>query len=151
GGAIAIAFLALCSIAAPILTPYSPNAVNLSVVAQAPTTQHLLGTDLVGRDVLTRLLYAGQVSLSVGLGAVSIYTVIGIILGGISGYFRGWIDQMIMRLTDTVLCFPTLVIIIIIVSMVGPSIYNVMLVIGLLGWPGMARLVRGQFLSLRET
>jgi peptide/nickel transport system permease protein len=151
GGAIVILVLTLCSIAAPLLTPYSPNAVNLALVARPPTMQHLLGTDLVGRDVLTRLLYAGRVSLSVGLVAVGIYTAIGILLGGISGFRRGWVDQVIMRITDTVLCFPTLVIIIVIVSMVGPSIYNVMLVIGLLGWPSMARLVRGQFLSLRET
>jgi peptide/nickel transport system permease protein len=150
-GAVVMTILAIASIAAPVLTPYSPNAVNLALVARAPSLQHVLGTDLVGRDVLTRLLYAGQVSLSVGLVAVAIYTAIGIVLGGVSGYFRGWVDQVIMRVTDTVLCFPTLVIVIILVSLIGPSIYNVMLVIGLLGWPGTARLVRGQFLSLRET
>jgi peptide/nickel transport system permease protein len=110
----------------------------------------LLGTDSAGRDVLSRLLYAGRVSLSVGLVAVSIYVSIGIVLGGLAGYYGGWVDSVIMRVADMVLSFPSLIIIIVMVSLLGPSIYNVMLVIGGLGWPPIARLVRGNFLSLRQ-
>ena len=109
-----------------------------------------MGTDTAGRDVFTRLLYAGRVSLVVGLVAVAIYTAIGVVLGVLAGYYGGWVDSMIMRLADVVLSFPTLIIIITLASVLGPSIYNVMLAIGLLGWPPIARLLRGQLLSLRE-
>ena len=102
------------------------------------------------RDVFSRLLYAGRVSLSVGLVAVTIYTVIGVILGAFSGFYGGWVDSLIMRLADIVLSFPSLILIITVVSVLGPSIYNIMLVIGLLGWPPIARIVRALFLSLRE-
>jgi peptide/nickel transport system permease protein len=149
-GAGLVLVLAVSSLAAPLLTPYEPAALDLRQVTHPPSADHLLGTDQVGRDVLTRLLYAGRVSLSVGLVSVSISTLIAIVLGGVAGFYRGWIDDVIMRFTETVMCFPTLIIIITIVAMIGPSIYNIMLVIGLLGWTGEARLVRGQFLSLRE-
>jgi peptide/nickel transport system permease protein len=109
-----------------------------------------LGTDTAGRDVYTRLLYAGRVSLTVGLVAVAIYTGIGVVLGVLAGYYGGWVDSVIMRVADMVLSFPSLIIIIVMVSLLGPSIYNVMLVIGALGWPPIARLVRGNFLSLRQ-
>jgi peptide/nickel transport system permease protein len=149
-GAGLVLVIAVSSLAAPLLTPYEPAALDLRQVTHPPSADHLLGTDQVGRDVLTRLLYAGRVSLSVGLVSVSISTLIAIVLGGVAGFYRGWIDDVIMRFTETVMCFPTLIIIITIVAMIGPSIYNIMLVIGLLGWTGEARLVRGQFLSLRE-
>lgn len=143
-----LVFLALF---APLLTRYSPTAVDLSSYRIPPDQDHWLGTDTAGRDVLTRLLYAGRVSLSVGLVAVSIYTAIGVVLGALAGFFGGWIDSFVMRLADVVLSFPTLIIIITLASVLGPSIYNVMLAIGLLGWPPIARLLRGQLLSLRET
>jgi peptide/nickel transport system permease protein len=100
--------------------------------------------------VYARLLYAGRISLSVGLVAVAIYVAIGTLLGGLAGYFGGWIDGVIMRLADMVLSFPAIIVIITIVSILGPSIINVMLVIGLMGWPPISRLVRGEFLTLRE-
>ncbi len=143
-----LVFLALF---APLLTRYSPTAVDLSSYRIPPDRDHWLGTDTAGRDVLTRLLYAGRVSLSVGLVAVSIYTGIGVVLGALAGFFGGWVDSFVMRLADVVLSFPTLIIIITLASVLGPSIYNVMLAIGLLGWPPIARLLRGQLLSLRET
>jgi peptide/nickel transport system permease protein len=109
-----------------------------------------VGTDSAGRDVLARLILGARVSLSVGVVAVAIYTALGLALGAISGYYGGWIDSLIMRLADVFMAFPRLIIIITLASLVGPSVYNVMLIIGLLGWPPVARIVRGMFLSLRE-
>ncbi|CAN5598000.1 ABC transporter permease [soil metagenome] len=143
--------LVFASLFAPWLTRYSPTAIDLMAYRLGPSRDHWLGTDTAGRDVFTRLLYAGRVSLSVGLVAVSIYTGIGVVLGALAGYFGGWVDSIVMRLADVVLSFPTLIIIITLASVLGPSIYNVMLAIGLLGWPPIARLLRGQLLSLRET
>jgi peptide/nickel transport system permease protein len=141
--------LVIASLAAPRIAQ-DPYDTDLRSYRKGPSAQHLLGTDSAGRDVLSRLLHAGRVSLSVGLVAVSIYAAIGIVLGGVSGFYGGWVDSLIMRLADIVLAFPSLIVIITIVSILGPSIYNVMLVIGVLGWPPIARLVRGDFLSLRE-
>jgi peptide/nickel transport system permease protein len=146
-----LSVLVFAAIFAPFLTRYSPTGVDLMAYRLGPDSDHWLGTDTAGRDVFTRLLYAGRVSLSVGLVAVSIYTVIGVVLGAIAGYFGGFVDAFIMRLADVVLSFPTLIIIITLASVLGPSIYNIMLAIGLLGWPPIARLLRGQLLSLRET
>jgi peptide/nickel transport system permease protein len=140
----------LVSIAAPLLTPYSPIELDLRAIRQTPSAAHWLGTDGTGRDVLTRVLYAGRISLSVGLVSVSISMIIGVIIGTIAGYAGGKIDMALMRLTDMFMTFPSLVIIITVASAMGPSVYNAMLVIGLLTWPSIARLVRGQFLSLRE-
>jgi len=150
-GLTILVVLGLVSIFAPLLTTYSPTAVDLSAYRLGPSREHWLGTDTAGRDVFTRLLYAGRVSLTVGLVAVAIYTGIGIVLGVLAGYYGGWVDSVIMRLADVVLSFPTLIIIITLASVLGPSIYNLMLAIGLLGWPPIARLLRGQLLSLRET
>ena len=142
--------LILMAITAPLIALQDPYLVTPTQIRKPPSAAHILGTDTAGRDVWARLVYASRVSLSVGIVAVSIYFVIGATLGSIAGYYGGRVDNLIMRFTDVVLCFPELIIIITIVSVVGPSIYNVMLVIGLLGWPGIARLVRAQFLSLRE-
>jgi len=149
-GISVLLLLTLAAIAAPLLTNQNPNAVDLSAYRTAPSGDHWLGTDSAGRDVYSRILYAGRVSLSVGLVAVGIYVAIGTTLGGLAGYFGGWVDNVIMRLADMVLSFPAIIVIITIVSIVGPSIVNVMVVIGLLGWPPIARLVRGEFLTLRE-
>ncbi len=149
-GLMVMAILIFLAVFAPLLSPYSPFKLNLPDRASPPTLKHWLGTDGTGRDTWARVLLGGRVSLSVGLVAVSISSVIGVVLGGLSGYFGGKIDMVIMRVTDTVMCFPTLIIIITLVAVVGPSIYNSMLVIGLLSWPGTGRIVRGQFLYLRE-
>ncbi len=133
-----------------MLTPYSPIALDLRAIRKPPTAAHLLGTDGTGRDVLTRIFYAGRISLSVGLVSVSISMIIGIIIGSIAGYKGGKVDMFLMRLTDMFMTFPSLVIIITVAAAMGPSVYNAMLVIGLLTWPSIARLVRGQFLTLRE-
>jgi peptide/nickel transport system permease protein len=149
-GVAVIALLTLVAVFAPHVATHDPYAVDLLMVREGPSARHLLGTDEAGRDVLSRVVFGTRVSLSVGLVAVTIYTFIGTVLGAISGYYGGRVDDIVQRLTDTVMCFPGLIIIIAAVAIVGPSIYNVMIVIGLLQWPSVCRLVRGQFLSLRQ-
>jgi peptide/nickel transport system permease protein len=148
-GLSVMAILLFTAIAAPVLTPYSPIKQDLRNLRKAPTADHMLGTDGVGRDILTRVLHAGRISLSVGLVSVSISALVGIIIGVAAGYVGGKTDMLLMRLTDMVMTFPSLVIIITVAAAMGPSVYNAMLIIGLLTWPSIARLVRGQFLSLR--
>lgn len=150
GGLGVLLILSVISIAAPLLAQYGPYATDLSAYRTPPDSSHWLGTDSAGRDVLARLMYAGRVSLSVGVVAVGLYVAIGLVLGGIAGYFGGFVDSLIMRFADVVLSFPAIIVIITLVAILGPSIWNVMLVIGLLGWPPIARLVRAEFLSLRE-
>jgi peptide/nickel transport system permease protein len=149
-GVVILGTMILMAIFAPLLTQYSPIEINLANMSQPPGNGHLLGTDTTGRDVWARILYAGRVSLSVGLVAVALSTFIGVLIGGLAGYASGWVDMLLMRFTDMVMTFPSLVIIITVASVLGPSIYNTMLVIGMLTWTGTARLVRGQILSLRE-
>ena len=149
-GAVILSILVIAAIFAPLLAPYDPNAINLVSMSQAPSWQHLLGTDTVGRDTLSRALYGARISLSVGVLAVAMYLTIGFVLGALSGYLGGFIDSLIMRFTEIMMCFPTFVLILILVGMVGPNVGNIILVIGLFGWPGVARLVRGQVLQLRE-
>ena len=149
-GLATIILLAIIAVLAPIVAPRDPLKIDAKAFGKPPSLAHLFGTDLSGRDVLSRLIYGTRVSLSVGLVAVSIYLTIGTILGAISGYRRGLVDAAIMRFTDTVMSFPALIIILAVVPILGASIFNIMLVIGLLGWPAVARLVRGEFLSLRE-
>jgi peptide/nickel transport system permease protein len=142
--------MALIAIFAPWIATHNPNYVDLLASNQGPSREHWLGTDDIGRDVFSRVVFGARVSLSVGIVAVTIYVLIGTILGALSGYFGGIVDAVIQRLTDAVMCFPSLIIIIAAVAIVGPSIYNVMVIIGLLTWPSICRIVRGQFLSLRE-
>ncbi len=148
-GMVLLGLLTVAAVAAPVITQ-SPFRTELRSLKKPPSAEHLLGTDAAGRDVFARLVHAGRVSLSVGLVAVAIYTTIGLVLGAVAGYFGGAADAVLMRLADVFLAFPSLVVIITLVSILGPDIRNVMLAIGLLGWPPIARLVRGQFLSLRE-
>lgn len=150
GGLVILTLMIIMALLAPLLTRYSPIELNLLSMSKPPSATNWLGTDTTGRDVWTRILYAGRVSLSVGLVAVTLSTLIGVLVGGIAGYAGGKLDMILMRFTDMVMTFPSLVIIITVASVLGPSIYNTMLVIGMLTWPGTARLVRGQFLSLRE-
>src|SRR5438105_286259 len=149
-GALILLVLTACAVAAPVVAANDPYKVDISAYRTGPQAGHPRGTDSSGRDVLSRLLHAGRVSLSVGLVAVAIYSLIGVTLGAFSGFYGGWLDSFIMRLADIVLSFPSLILIITVVSVLGPSIYNIMLVIGLLGWPPIARIVRALFLSLRE-
>lgn len=149
-GGMIVLFIAACAAFAPLLSVHDPLQVDLAFYRQPPSPTHVLGTDSAGRDVLSRLLYGGRVSLAVGLVAVAVATSIGLVLGVVSGYYGGWADVAIMRLTDVVQSFPSLIVIITVVSLVGASIYTVMLGIGLFGWPTVCRLVRGTTLSVRE-
>ena len=148
-GLIVFSLIVLMALLAPLLAPQSPYSVN-GDFADQPSAEHLLGTDQVGRDLLSRLIYASRVSLAVGIGAVAIYVVIGTILGAVAGYFGKWVDMVIMRLTDVFMSFPYLMVILVLVSIMGPSLLNIILVIGLLGWPSVARIVRGSVLMIKE-
>jgi peptide/nickel transport system permease protein len=149
-GLVTLTILAILSFGAPILAQNSPNATDLMSISQSPSSEYWLGTDATGRDVFARLLYAGRVSLSVGVSVVIISLVVGLTLGAISGYFGGFTDASIMRFVDVVLSFPSVLIIITLISMLGPSLFNLILVMGLLNWPPITRLLRAEFLSLRE-
>lgn len=149
-GLILMMIFVLLAVFAPLLSRYPAFRLDLPNRASGPTWEHWLGTDGTGRDIWARVLLGGRVSLSVGLVAVAISTAIGIVLGGVAGYVGGRVDMVVMRITDVVMTFPPLIIIITLVAVVGPSIYNTMFAIGLLSWPGTARLVRGQFLYLRQ-
>ena len=149
-GLIMITIMAFSAIFAPLLTPYGRDAVNLLNSNAKPDSNHLLGTDALGRDILTRLLYGARISLTVGFVSTGLRIVIGVLLGGIAGYYGKAVDNIIMRIADVFSCLPFLPIAITIVAMLKPSIYNMMLVLAILGWPGIARIVRAEILSLRE-
>jgi len=137
---------------APVVAPIHPHKIEIREIGLAPGEEgHLLGTALTGRDVWSRVVYGGRVSMSVGIVAVALLVTIGTILGSVSGYYGGRVDSLIMRITDTFMAFPTLIILITIVSFIGPGIFNSMLAIGLIGWTGVCRLVRSLILSIRET
>ncbi|MFX3619537.1 MAG: oligopeptide ABC transporter permease [Sporolactobacillus sp.] len=148
-GLVVFALIILIALLAPVLSPYDP-ARSFNEFEAAPSAAHLLGTDPVGRDVMSRLVYGSQVSVIVGIGAVAIYVVIGVVLGLLAGYFGKWVDMIIMRLTDVFMSFPYFMVILVLVSIIGPSLFNITFVIGLLGWPAIARLVRGSVLSIKE-
>jgi peptide/nickel transport system permease protein len=130
--------------------PYSPTEYDLSAVLNPPDSAHWLGTDDRGRDVLSRMIWGSRVSLSVGFVAVGIYVLIGILFGALAGYYGGWIDVSLSRLIEVMICFPTFFLIITIIAFLPPSIYNIMIAIGFTGWTGVARLIRGEFLRIRE-
>ena len=129
---------------------YGPTDIDLQAPLLPPGRDHLLGTDDRGRDVLARMIHGSKVSLSVGFVAVSIYTFIGILMGALAGYYGGWIDVAISRAIEVMMCFPTFFLILAVLAFLRPSIYNIMVIIGLTGWPGVARLVRGEFLKQRK-
>ena len=142
--------LILLALFAPVISPYDPNKI-AGKFSAPPSSQFLLGTDQVGRDVLTRLLYATRVSLLVGFASTAIATAIGVVLGLVSGYFSGWLDMVIMRFTDMVMSFPYILLVLVAASIFQPGLTTIILILGFVDWPGVARLVRGNVLSLRET
>ncbi len=139
-----------CALLGPVLAPYDPNKI-AGGFSEAPSAKFLLGTDQVGRDVLSRLFYATRISLLVGFAATAVSTVVGVVLGLISGYFGGWIDMVIMRFTDMVMSFPYILLVLVSAAIFGPGLWNIILILGFVDWPGIARLVRGNVLSIRET
>ena len=155
-GLIILALMVIAVALAPYLTPYDPYEMDFEKVNKKPSKEHVLGTDELGRDYLTRILYGGRISMKVGLFAVIIQVIIGSLVGGLAGYYGGWIDNLLMRLVEIVMSFPFMPLAITISAVVGVRVkpeqrmYIVMMIIGLLSWPGLARMVRGQILSLRE-
>jgi peptide/nickel transport system permease protein len=149
GGAI-VSSVVLSALLAPWIAPYDPAMINVHDILLPPSWAHWLGTDTLGRDVLSRMLYGARVSLAVGFVAVGISLLIGIFLGAIAGHYGGKIDTLLMRVTDMVLCFPTFFLILAVIAFLEPSIWNIMIVIGLTSWMGVTRLVRAEFLSLRK-
>ena len=149
GGIVVLAMFAL-SILAPFITPYEPNTLDAYHVLLPPSSAHWFGTDEVGRDVFTRMLFGARISLKVGFVAVGIATLIGTIVGLVAGYYGGWLDSLLMRFVDIMFCFPTFFLILAVIAILEPSIWYIMLIIGLTGWMGVARLVRAEVLSIRE-
>ena len=154
-GLIILGLLVVVSLLAPLLSPHNPfvslkNQAGSYDTFQPPSRTYLLGTDSLGRDILSRMLYAGRISLSVGLVSVTISTVLGMILGALAGYFGSWVDTLIMRIVDVVICFPVLFLVITVSTLLKPNIFNVMIIIGLVNWTKTARLVRGEVLKVKE-
>ena len=135
---------------ASLIAPYDPGKTNVSKKLKSPSAEHFLGTDQLGRDVFSRMLYGSRISLSVGFVAVAISLVIGVFVGAIAGYYGRWADAVLMRFVDIMLCFPSFFLILTVVALLGPSMLNVMVVIGITSWMGTSRFVRAEFLSLRE-
>lgn len=150
GGAVVLVIIVMLVLLAPLIARANPNAVNLFAESQPPSPADWLGTDTEGRDIFARTLYGGRVSLEVGIVAMLISMIIGTLLGGLSGYFRGITDWVIMRVTDVAMTFPPIVIMLAVAAIIGPGVLNSILIIGLLGWPIPARLVRSRILSVRE-
>ncbi len=149
-GLAVLVFLVLTALFADLIAPYGRDVQDLTNTYAAPSALHLLGTDEFGRDVFTRLVYAARVSLSVGLVSTSISLAVGVILGAVAGFFGGLVDACIMRIVDVFMCFPFYVIAITIAGLFGASIWNLMLLSGLLRWTNIARIVRAEVLTLRK-
>ena len=147
-GFIIIMVMFLLAMLAPWIAPYDPDAFDVKAILLGPSWQHWMGTDGLGRDVFSRMLFGGRISLLVGLVAVGISTAIGIVLGALAGYYRGWVDTVIMRLVDIMLSIPSFFLILAVIAFLTPSIINIMIVIGLTSWMGVTRLVRAEFLTL---
>lgn len=148
GGFIVLGMFIMAALAS--LINGDPAAIDVSQSLLPPSLAHPLGTDDLGRGVLLRLLYGARISLLVGFVAVGISCLIGIALGALAGYYGGWADTLIMRFVDIMLCFPTFFLILAVIAFLNPSIWNIMIVIGMTSWMGVARLIRAEFLSLRE-
>lgn len=161
-GTVIILIFALAAIFAPYISPWDPEKTNLDAMLEPPSARHIMGTDELGRDLLTRILYGGRVSLSIGVMAMALAVVVGAIVGGVAGFYGGWVDNILMRFTDMMLAFPSLFILIIlslalrdipIEALRGTafaSVFSIVLVIAVLAWMRVARLVRASFLSLKE-
>jgi len=149
-GGVVVAALVLLAVLAPLLAPRDPNRPDTKRILAPPSRSHWFGTDQLGRDVLSRVLYGARVSLAVGFVSVGIATLIGILLGSAAGYHGGVADNVIMRLVDLMLVFPRFFLLLAVLALLRPSIWAIMAIIGLTGWMGVARLVRAEFLTLRE-
>jgi peptide/nickel transport system permease protein len=149
GGAVVLFFFVVSAVPG-LFTPHDPKRIDVLRVLEPPSADHPLGTDELGRDVLARMVHGARISLKVGFVAVGIATAIGLLVGLFSGFYGGVVDAVLMRFVDIMLCFPTFFLILSVIAFLEPSIYNIMLVIGVTGWMGVSRLVRAETLSLKE-
>ncbi len=149
-GLVVVLILVVVALLAPWLVPHDPYAIDVNAILLPPSLPHPFGTDELGRDVFSRMIYGARVSLEVGLVAAGLSTALGVLLGAIAGYYGGKVEAIIMRFTDMMLCFPTFFLILAVIALLEPNILNIMAVIGLTSWMGVARLVRAEFLSLKE-
>ena len=147
---VILVVVGLAALFAPVVAPYDPDAI-VGTFSGAPCKEFILGTDQIGRDVFSRLLYATRISLLVGILATVISTVIGVVLGLIAGYFGGVADMILMRFTDMVMSFPYILLVLVAAAIFKPGLWSIILILGFVDWPGVARMVRGNVLSLRET
>ena len=147
---VILVVVGLAALFAPVVAPYDPDAI-VGTFSGAPCKEFILGTDQIGRDVFSRLLYGTRISLLVGILATVISTVIGVVLGLIAGYFGGVADMILMRFTDMVMSFPYILLVLVAAAIFKPGLWSIILILGFVDWPGVARLVRGNVLSLRET
>ncbi len=149
GAAVVLSLIAI-SLLAPFLSPYDPTTIDVYNVLSPPGKAHWLGTDELGRDLLSRIIWGSRVSLKVGFVAVGIAIMIGILVGSAAGFYGGKVDALLMRFVDIMLAFPTFFLILAVIAILEPNIYTIMAVIGVTGWMDVARLVRAEFLSLKE-
>jgi len=150
GGGLLVFAVFVIAIFAPLIAPYDPSQIDIKNILVGPSSQHPFGTDDLGRDVLSRMIWGSRVSLEVGFVAIGIATLIGILLGAISGFYGGYVDSAIMRAVDIMLSIPTIFLILAVIAILEPSILNIMIVIGLTSWMEPARLVRAEFISIKE-
>ena len=148
-GLIIVVFFMILALFAPIIATHDPTAINFNDVFLAPSSSHYFGTDELGRDVFSRIVYGSRISLFVGFVAVGISLAIGVVLGLLAGYLGGATDIIIMRIVDIMLCFPSFFLILAVIAFLNPSVFNVMAIIGLTGWMGVTRLIRAEVLSVR--
>ena len=149
-GSLIIIVFVIMAIFAPIFATFDPNATDLLNIRTSPSKAHILGTDDLGRDIFSRLLYGGRVSIAVGVASMMLQILIGVTLGVVAGYFGGLIDKIIMRIVDIIMCFPFFVIAIALAAVIGGSITNLVLIIGMLMWPVITRIVRGEVLVTKQ-
>lgn len=149
-GIIIFVIVLFMCLAAPLFTSYDPTRVDLLHRLEGPSKAHIFGTDRIGRDVWARILYGGRISIGVGLGSALIATVIGVSLGAIAGYKGGWLDSVVMKVSEVLMSFPQMILVLILVTITGQSLWNLIFIFSLTGWPSMYRMTRSQMLSLRE-
>lgn len=149
-GVVIFAVILILCVAAPLFTKYAPNTIDLQNRQAPPSAEHIFGTDQIGRDVWARILYGGRISIFVGLGSALSAALLGVSLGTYAGYKRGWLDSIVMKISEIMMSFPQIILVSILVSIVGQSMWNLIFIFVLTGWPSMYRMARSQMLSIRE-
>ena len=149
-GLVFVSIVIVASIIAPLICKYDPQKVNLRMILKPPSSEHILGTDKLGRDVYARIIYGGRISILVGLGSALGAALIGVSIGAYTGYRGGWIDSLVLRISEIVMAFPQIILVLLLVAILGQSLMNLMVIFTLTGWGGLFRMTRAQMLSLRE-